>query len=163
MKKSFLATSKKVLLATSILAMSATAVAVDDTAQRETDSAKSANLSVIANYVKNLTVGLDLSEINFGDVFTGATVTAVDVNASITGDAAETFAFDITTSDASGTGVIVLGGTLTGAETGLTGDTAVVLPFTIDLDTSDIAADVSETVTIDITYDSIAPGGTTTT
>jgi hypothetical protein len=158
MKKLFLTTSKKVLLATSILAMSATAVAADDKAARETNSAKSASLNVIANYVENLTVGLSLSDIDFGDVFTGATVTAVDVQASITGDAAETFTYDITT-----TGVAVLGGTISGTTTALSGDTAVTLDFTVGLDTSasGISADVSETVTIDITYDSIAGGGTT--
>lgn len=158
MKKSFLATSKKVLLATSILAMSATAVAADDKTARETDSAKSASLNVIANYVKNLTVGLDLSDINFGDVFTGATVTAVDVQASVTGDADETFTYNITT-----TGVAVLGGITTAETVALGGDTAVTLDFTVGLDTSasGISEDVSEIVTIAITYDSIAGGGTT--
>ena len=160
MKKSFLATSKKVLLATSILAMSATAVAADDKTARETDSAKSASLNVIANYVENLTVGLSLSDIDFGDVFTGATVTAVDVQASITGDSAETFTYDITS-----TGPTTLGGTTSGDTTALTDDAAVTLDFTVGLDTSaeGVSADVTETVTIAITYDSIAGGGTTPT
>jgi hypothetical protein len=158
MKKSFLTTSKKVLLATSILAMSATAVAADDKVARESESAKSASLNVIANYVKVLTVGLDLSEIDFGDVFTGATVTPVSVTASITGDIAETFTYGVTT-----TGVAVLGGTISGEGTALNDDVAVTLDFTVGLDTSTITADVSETVTIAITYDSIAGGGTTAT
>ncbi|PKH03633.1 hypothetical protein CXF72_05335 [Psychromonas sp. MB-3u-54] len=156
MKKSFLTTSKKVLLATSILAMSTTAMAADDMSE----SAKSADLAVTANYVKLLTVSLDLSTIDFGDVFTDASIAAVAVNASVTGDSGETFTYAITTTDNSTTGVVVLGGTLTGSTTALTDDVAVVLPFTIDLDTSDIAGDVAETVTIDISYDSIA--GTTT-
>jgi hypothetical protein len=161
MKKSFLATSKKVLLATSILAMSSTAIAADDKTARELNSAKSASLDVIANYVKNLTVGLSLSDIDFGDVFTGAAVTDVPVQASITGDGAETFSYTITTSEG---GVAVLGGTLTGTETALGGDTPVTIDFTVGLDTSasGISGDVDETVTIDITYDSIAGGGTTT-
>jgi len=155
MKKSFLATSKKVLLATSILAMSTTAMAADDMSE----SAKAAELTVTANYVKLLTVSLDLATVDFGDVFTNASIAEVAVNASVTGDEAETFTYAITTTDNSTTGVVVLGGTLSGSTTALTGDVAVVLPFTIDLDTSDIAGDVSETVTIDISYDSIA--GTT--
>ncbi|MFT5559013.1 MAG: hypothetical protein ACI9RZ_001489 [Sphingobacteriales bacterium] len=160
MKKSFLATSKKVLLATSILAMSATAIAADDSTARMSESAKAASLTVTANYVKLLTVELDLSAIDFGDVFTGATVTDIPVTASITGDAAETFTYAITTSDG---GVAVLASTagLTGTDTVLKGDEAVTIPFTVGLDTSSITGDVSETVTIDITYDSIA-GGTTT-
>jgi hypothetical protein len=160
MKKSFLAKSKKVLLATSILAMSATAVAADDSAQRQEDSAKSADLTVVANYVELLTVGLDLSAIDFGDVFTDATVTDVDVTASITGDENETFTYAITTSPG---GVTVLGGDLAGTQTQLRGDEAVTIPFTVGLNTSNINGDVSETVTIDITYDSIAGGTTTTT
>jgi hypothetical protein len=163
MKKSFLATSKKVLLATSILAMSATAVAADDKVARESESAKSTSLDVIANYVKVLTVGLDLSEIDFGDVFTGASVTPVSVTASITGDGIETFSYDITTTDVSTTSVVDLGGTLSGEGTALNDDVAVTLDFTVDLNTADIAGDVAETVTIAITYDSIAGGDTTTT
>jgi hypothetical protein len=162
MKKSFLATSKKVLLATSILAMSATAVAADDKAARETESAKSASLTVAANYVKNLTVGLSLSEIDFGDVFTGATVTDIAVTASITGDEAEKFTYAITTN---GSAVLTKSGTTTALSatgTALTGDTPVTLDFTVGLDTSasGISEDMDETVTIDITYDTIA-GGTT--
>ncbi|MFT5559014.1 MAG: hypothetical protein ACI9RZ_001490 [Sphingobacteriales bacterium] len=157
MKKSFLATSKKVLLATSILAMSATAVAADDSTARMSESAKAASLTVTANYVKLLTVGLDLSAIDFGDVFTDATVTDVPVQASVTGDSGETFTYNITT-----TGVAVLGGdTLTGATQALTDDTPVLIDFTVGLNTATLTGDVSETVTIDITYDAIA-GGTTT-
>jgi hypothetical protein len=46
----------------------------------------------------------------------------------------------------------------------LGGDTPVTIDFTVGLDTSasGISGDVDETVTIDITYDSIAGGGTTT-
>ena len=153
MKKLFTAPLKKALLATSIIAMSSTAMAAESDT-RETESEKTDSITVTANYIELLTLDLDINLIDFGDVFTDSTVAVVPVNASITGDAAETFTFGVATN-----GSAVLGGTLTGTGTALTDDTPVVLPFTVGLDTSTISEDISETVTFTITYDSIA--GTT--
>ena len=141
---------KKLLLtATLLAAISATAMGAPDTT-RMAESEKTADITVTANYVKLLTVGLDVTEINFGDVFTNATVADVPVIASITGDSGETFKYDVTT-----TGVAVLTGDTTGTLVALTDETPVILNFEVGLDTSAITADVNETVTITITYDAI--------
>ena len=141
---------KKLLLtATLLAAISATAMGALDTT-RMAESEKTADITVTANYVKLLTVGLDVTEINFGDVFTNATVADVPVIASITGDSGETFKYDVTT-----TGVAVLTGDTTGTLVALTDETPVILNFEVGLDTSAITADVNETVTITITYDAI--------
>jgi hypothetical protein len=163
MKKSFLATSKKVLLATSFLAMSSTAIAADVTAAenstRNADSTIDTTMSVTANYVELLTVGFDLATINFGDVFEGATVNTVDVTATITGDALETFTYLVTTPNA-----VVTLGSESGSDTALTGGSTDVV-FQVGIDTSidgvlteDITAQI---VTMTINYDSIMGTGTT--
>jgi hypothetical protein len=151
--RSTAASMKKLLIATSIVAMSSTAMAAESDT-RQTESEKTDKIAVTANFIKLLTLNLDVNTINFGDVFKDSTVAVVPVNANITGDSGETFTFGIATD-----GSAVLGGTLSGTGTALTDDAVVVLPFTVGLNTADIAADIDETVTFTITYDSIA--GTT--
>ncbi|MFQ3176015.1 MAG: hypothetical protein ACI93H_001006, partial [Psychromonas sp.] len=74
MKKSFLTTSKKVLLATSILAMSSTAMA-NTSATLDDQTGVNSVINVVAKYITPITVGLNLTDIDFGDVYTDSDVT----------------------------------------------------------------------------------------
>ena len=163
MKKSLLTTSKKVLLATSILAMSSTAMAnssttLDDTVVSET-------LSVVAKYITPMTVALDTSIINFGDVYTDSVVTETSVSAYVTGELGETFTYSVVTTENGTAGLVKLSGDLAGATQVFDAEvsTAAELNFSVNLDTSKLTAntDVSETITVTVAYDAIA--GTTTT
>jgi hypothetical protein len=162
MKKSFLATSAKVLVATSILAMSSTAIAATSST---VDSAKTTSLTVVAHYVEPLTVALDLSAIDFGDVFTDSTVAVVPVVASLTGTLNETFDYSV---KSSGSLALLTGdvlGTGSDAFTGTLGAGVATLNFNVGLDTANLAldTDVSETVTITVQYNEIANTTTTNT
>lgn len=157
MKKSFLATPKKLLLATSILAMSSTAIAADRMGESEVFK----TLTVSANYVKTLALNLNTSTINFGDVFTGATVDLVDVVATVTGDAGETFTYLIETSGTNVTLAPTTGNTdtaaLEGSKIAITETTGTALQFSVGLNTTGLESAVSnETVTVTISYDAIA-------
>jgi hypothetical protein len=158
MKKSFLTTSKKVLLATSILAMSSTAMA-NTSATLDDQTGVNSVINVVAKYITPITVGLNLTDIDFGDVYTDSDVTVQNIAADVKGEFGETFTYSIA---ASGTaGLLVIAGTDTGG-TGVafTADTstAAELNFTVDLDTSKLTpdTDVSETVTFTVFYDAIA-------
>jgi hypothetical protein len=155
MKKLFTAVPmKKLLLATSIVAMSSTALAANTS--EGLDGTVTDTLSVIANYVVPITVGLSLTKIDFGDVYTDSQITPEAVTATVVGEANETFTYTIETDgtlaqiagiDASGTGIGF----------GETDDVTKVLSFTIGLDTTKVtSADVDETVTVSVTYDAIA-------
>lgn len=148
---------KKLLIATSIVAMSSTAMAANDDT-RMGESIKTETLAISANYIELLTLNLQKTTIDFGDVFTAASVDAVTVTADVTGDADETFTYNISTvadshvlingNDVSSTPFTLASQVLT--------DGAVTFNFTVDLDTtSGIIADVSENVTVTITYDAI--------
>jgi hypothetical protein len=155
MKKLFTAIPmKKLLLATSIVAMSSTALAANTS--EDLDGAVTDTLSVIANYVVPITVGLSLTKIDFGDVYTDSDITPEAVTATVVGEANETFSYTI----ASSGGLALIAGTDTG-DTGIgfgeTDNVTKVLSFTIGLDTANVtSADVSETVTVSVTYDAIA-------
>jgi hypothetical protein len=162
MKKSFLTTSKKVLLATSILAMSATAIAATD-AQRMTDSTVIKTLTVSANYVETLAMTLNTSTINFGDVFTGATVTPETVIANVKGDIDESFTYKIETSGSNVLLALTSGGgsvttnVINGTAIATNNTSGTDLTFTVGLETTGLATAVAnETVTVTVSYDAIA-------
>jgi hypothetical protein len=163
MKKLLSTTSKKVLLATSILAMSSTAMA-NSSGTLDDETGVNSVINVVAKYITPITVGLNLTDIDFGDVYTDSDVTVQNIAADVKGEFGETFTYSIA---ASGTaGLLVIAGTDTGG-TGVafTADTstAAELNFTVDLDTSKLTpdTDVSETVTFTVYYDAIADTGTT--
>ena len=126
---------------------------------RNGESIQTKELAILANFVQLLTLDLKTTTVNFGDVFQGATVTPVTVTADVTGDADETYTFNISTgtdshvlingNDVSSTALNTTGETITGS--------ATTFSFTVGLDTSSdgITADVSENVTVSITYDAI--------
>ena len=159
MKKSFTAVPmKKLLIATSILAMSSTAIAATD-AQRNTDSSTNDSLTVDATYVETLAVTLSLTAIDFGEIFTGATVADVAVTANVAGDKAEPFDYTIATS---GSIVTLDGGTvnLTGSQNLVGG--ASTITFQVNLDSSLVTETFAqETITTTVNYTGIA--GTSTT
>ena len=158
MKKSFTKVSmKKLLIATSILAMSSTAFAATD-AQRNTDSTTSADMTVDATYVETLAVSLSLTAIDFGEIFTGATVANVEVTANVTGDKEEPFDYTIATS---GSIVTLDGGfdNLTGSKNLTEGSDAIT--FDVNLDSSNVTETFAqETITTTVIYTGIE--GTTT-
>jgi hypothetical protein len=152
---------KKILLATSILAMSSAAMAATSTT---VDSEKTATLNVIAHYVEPLTVALDLSTIDFGDVYTDSVVAIVPVEASLTGTVGETFTYDV----ASDGSLAVLTGDIAGSTDSFAGDLGTgtaTLNFNVGLNTANLTedTDVDETVTITVQYNAIAGTETTAT
>jgi hypothetical protein len=138
--------------------MSSTAMAATDET-RNGESIQTKELAILANFVELLTLNLKTTTVNFGDVFTGATVEAVTVTADVTGDADETYTFNISTgtnshvlingNDVSTNALITTGENISGS--------ATTFSFEVGLDTSSegITADVSENVTVSITYDAI--------
>jgi hypothetical protein len=160
MKKLFTAVPmKKLLIATSILAMSSTAIAATDTA-RNTDSITTDSLTINATYVETLAVTLSLTAIDFGEIFTGATVADVEVTANVAGDGAEPFDYTIATSG--GAGLVTLDGGLVdlgGSKVLSTGAAAIV--FQVNVQSNNIEVDfVQETITTTVNYTAIA-GNTT--
>jgi hypothetical protein len=158
MKKLFTAVPmKKLLLATSMIAMSSTAFAENTAA--DLDSAATDTLTVTAKYVTPIAVGLNTLTINFGDVWTTSDVDTVPVIATVTGEAGETFTYSVTSSAP----VILTGDTSSESpEAFLTTDTTQAFTFNVGLNTSsaETAGTVDETVTISVEYNAIA--GTTT-
>jgi hypothetical protein len=155
MKKLFTAVPmKKLLLATSIVAMSSTALAAGSSSTL--DSAVEDSLNVIANYVVPITVGLSLTDIDFGDVYTDSATTPEAVTATVVGEPGEKFTYEITASNET---LVLIGGTASGEKITFSeadGKTEL-LSFTVDLETSNVTAeDVSESVTVSVTYDEIA-------
>ena len=158
---------KKLLLtATLLAAISATAMGAGSTRSAVLDTTVSDTLTVTATYVKPISVGLSLSEINFGDVYTDSNVDAVTVTATVSGTADETFTYTISSAG----GIVKLSDAAhldQAVNTPLTGTSTALgsLVFNVDLDTSQLVADteVSETITINVQYDSIDDTGSTTT
>lgn len=142
---------KKLLLAGIILAMSTTAMATNTSLIL--DTAVTDTLTVSAKYVKPITVSLNKSTINFGDVYTDSIITVEAVSATITGEEGETFAYSVTSD---GTLALLTGNISGSAQTFTTG--SATLNFNVGLDTANLTADtdVSETVTISVNYDAIA-------
>jgi hypothetical protein len=156
MKKLFTAVPmKKLLLATSIVAMSSTALAAGNTSPL-LDTAITDTLTVTAKYVTPIALGLDTSSINFGDVWSDSVIPTEPVIATVTGEAGETFTYSV-----SATNAIVL---LTGDTTGdlvpfdTEGEVTKSLTFNVGLNTSGATTGslVNETVTISVNYDAIA-------
>lgn len=132
---------KKLLLAASILALSATAMAVGNTA---TDT-----LTVSANYITPITVTLDTDTIDFKDVYVGSASNEQTVVASLTGETGENFSYAVTTEDS---GIKFTGAT----GTGIIKDGAATFDFGIDMDRSQNRADiVDQLVTVTVNYTSI--------
>ena len=80
---------KKLLLATSLVAMSSTAMAANTSVLL--DTAVTDTLTVTAKYVTPIAVALDTSTIDFGDVWTDSLIDAEAVVATVTGEIGETF------------------------------------------------------------------------
>jgi hypothetical protein len=154
MKKLFTAVPmKKLLLATSLVAISSTAIAANTSPLL--DTAVTDTLTVTAKYVTPIAVGLDTTFINFGDVWLDSVISTEPVIATVTGEAAETFSYDVT-ADA----MVLLTGDITGdlVAFGIAGEVTKALTFNVGLDTSLAATGttVNETVTISVVYDAIA-------
>ena len=144
---------KKLLLAASIVALSAPAMA----SSIQLDNEKEATLKVIAHYVEPLTVELAFTVIDFGDVYTDSEVGTVPVLTELAGEPLEEYSYKIssdgdyaTLENKSGTGAFGVDGK---------GE----FYFVVGLDTKDLTEDqnVSETVTVSVTYSAIATTTTT--
>ena len=143
---------KKLLLATSILAISSTAMAANDSATL--DGQVSDTLKVVAHYVTPISVTVDTATIDFGDVYTDSVISTEAVIATVVGEALETFSYTVT-SDGD---LATLDGDTTGSTIAF-GDTGTskALTFNVGLDTAKVTdADVSEIITIAVNYDAIA-------
>ncbi|ABM04753.1 hypothetical protein Ping_3053 [Psychromonas ingrahamii 37] len=139
------------ILAISIFAMSTTAMAA------------TSGTSVDGHYVIPLTINLDLSSIDFGDVWTDSIVAAESVEATVTGENGETFTYKITSKeslikivDNYNTENTTMSDPLTLADA-----TPTVIPFTVGLNTSGLTEnqDIDTDVTVTVIYNDIA--GTT--
>jgi hypothetical protein len=155
MKKLFTAVPmKKLLLATSLVAMSSTAIAANTS--DDLDTAVTDTLTVKAKYVTPIAVGLDTTTIDFGDVWSDSVISTETVIATVTGETAETFSYAVT-ADA----MVLLTGDINGTEVafGEAGGLTQLLTFEVGLDTSEsatTATTVNKTVTISVVYDAIA-------
>ena len=144
---------KKLLLATSIVAISSSAIAANTSVLL--DTAVTDTLTVTAKYVTPITVDLDTSTIDFGDVWTDSIIDAEAVVATVTGEIGETFTYSVVTD---GT-LTQLSGDITGTTVGfVTSDTTQLLNFDVDLDTSaaTTAGSINEIITVQVIYDAIA-------
>jgi hypothetical protein len=145
---------KKLLLVTSIVAISSTALAAGNSSTK-LDDAKTQSLNVIAKYVTPIAVGLDTTEINFGDVWSDSDIPEVDVTATVTGEAGETFTYSV-----SSDGPVELSGNTDGTAVsfGTEGEVTKSLTFNVGLNTEEAATGtlVDEIVTISVNYDAIA-------
>jgi hypothetical protein len=166
MKKSLLTTPKKLLLATSILAMS-TMPSTVMAATTDLSTAVTDSMLVKAHYVVPLTVALDLAEIDFGDIFETSTVDLVTVTANLTGTIGETFDYLVTTtndkvadfvvlSDISGDGTNAFAGTAGALGTAAI-DFGVTLAPSVLTTAGTTGDDIQETITVAVTYNAIAP------
>lgn len=147
---------KKLLLLAAILALSSTAMATNTSTLL--DSAKTATLSVSAHYVEPLAVSLNLSAIDFGDVYTDSAISTEAVIATVTGTDGETFSYTVNSNGS----LVLLTGNISGTNQAfVTGSST--LTFNVGLDTANLVEneDVSETVTISVQYESIADTTTT--
>jgi hypothetical protein len=158
MKKLFTAVPmKKLLLATSLVAMSSTSIAANTS--EDLDATVTDAFTVTAKYVLPITVGLDKSTISFGDVWTDSVITPEAVIATVTGEANETFNYTIASSGS----LVTFAGTdysLTeteGVEFSTTATTQK-LNFTVGLNTANAATagTIAETITVSVNYNAIA-------
>ena len=160
MKKLFTAVPmKKLLLATSLVAMSSTAIAANTSS--DLDTAVTDSLIVVAKYVTPITIGLDTTKIDFGDVYTDSAIDVEGVVASVAGEAGETFTWEIQASSiillTDGAEASIGNTRYTGTSFGSETDTGIDIAFNVGLDTSEVTtSDVSETITFEVVYDAIA-------
>jgi hypothetical protein len=148
MKKLFTAVPmKKLLLATSLVAMSSTAIAANTSPLL--DTAVTDTLTVTAKYVTPILVGLDTSTIDFGDVWTDSVI------ATVTGEIGETFTYSVVTD---GTLAQLTGDTAGTGISFVTSDTTQLLNFNVGLDTSAAATagSINEIITVQVIYNAIA-------
>jgi hypothetical protein len=154
MKKLFTAVPmKKLLLATSLVAISSSAIAANTSVLL--DTAVTDTLTVTAKYVTPIAVGLDTSTIDFGDVWKDSIIDTEAVVATVTGEIGETFTYSVVTD---GT-LAQLTGDITGTTVDfVTSDTTQVLNFNVGLNTANAATagTISETITVSVNYDAIA-------
>lgn len=140
---------KKLLLATSLVAMSSTAIAANDSAKL--DDAIAETLTVTAKYVTPLELGLNTTTINFGDVYTDSVIDDETVIATIDGEAGETFTYTIA-SDGDNVTLSDEGGEIDFADT-----IAQTLSFDVGLNTTGMTdANTSEIITFTVQYNAIA-------
>ena len=146
---------KKLLLATSLVAMSSTAIAANTSTKL--DSVVTDVLTVSAKFVKPIELALDVTTIDFGDVWSDSTVAVQPVIATVTGEANETFTYSITTD---GSFVAITGAGSAGDSTVsfTTGGTSETINFNVGLvvDPATTNTVVSEIVTFTVQYDAIA-------
>jgi hypothetical protein len=154
MKKLFTAVPmKKLLLATSIVAMSSTALAAGNSSAK-LDDAKTQSFNVIAKYVTPIAVSLDTSKIDFGDVWSDSDIPTVSVIATVTGENNESFTYSVTADSAET--LVELTGDVSG-EIDFATTVSQALTFNVGLDTSNPTdTDVDENVTISVEYNAIA-------
>ena len=154
MKKLFTAVPmKKLLLATSLVAISSSAIAANTSPLLTT--AVTDTLTVTAKYVTPILVGLDTSTIDFGDVWTDSVVDTEAVVATVTGEIGETFTYSVETA---GT-LALLTGDITGTKVAFsTSNTTQLLNFNVGLNITEAttAGSISETITVQVIYDAIA-------
>jgi hypothetical protein len=144
---------KKLLLATSLVAISSSAIAANTSVLL--DTAVTDTLTVTAKYVTPIAVGLDTSTIDFGDVWKDSIIDTEAVVATVTGEIGETFTYSVVTD---GT-LAQLTGDITGTTVDfVTSDTTQVLNFNVGLNTANAATagTISETITVSVNYDAIA-------
>jgi hypothetical protein len=153
MKKLFTAAPMtKLLIATSILAMSSTAIAAVDQDRNDASSTDDA-LIVNATFVETLAVTLTETAIDFGEVYQDAPIDDVEVFADVFGDKEQGFDFKIETS-----GAIV---TLDGNNDPLQGSLNLEsgnkqISFLVNLDSSLVTDAFSqETITTTVNYTGI--------
>jgi hypothetical protein len=154
MKKLFTAVPmKKLLLATSLVAMSSTAIAANTSPLL--DTAVTDTLTVTAKYVTPILVGLDTSTIDFGDVWTDSVISTEPVIATVTGEIGETFTYSVVTD---GTLAQLTGDTAGTGVSFVTSDTTQLLNFNVGLDTSAAATagSINEIITVQVIYNAIA-------
>lgn len=146
---------KKLLLATSLVAMSSTAIA--ENTSTKLDSVVTDALTVSAKFVKPIELALDVTTINFGDVWDDSSITVEPVVATVTGEADETFTYSIATD---GAFVDITGdGSAGDSKVGFTTTgTTQTINFNVGLILTAFATntDVSEIVTFTVNYDAIA-------
>jgi opacity protein-like surface antigen len=154
MKKLFTAVPmKKLLLATSLVAMSSAAIAANTS--EELDAEVTDDFTVSAKYVTPISVGLDTISIDFGDVWTDSAISVATVVATVEGETGETFTYSVETDG----DYAELLGDLTGEQIGFDlEDTSKKLTFTVGLNTDDAETlgTISETITVKVNYDDIA-------
>jgi hypothetical protein len=153
MKKIFTAVPmKKLLLATSMVAMSSMVLAANTSPLL--DTAVTDTLTVTAKYVTPIALGLDTSTINFGDVWSDSVISTEPVIATVTGEAGETFTYSVT-ADA----MVLLTGSTGGAGVSFV-DTTTTQALTFNVGLNPGAATtgtlVNEIVTFSVNYDAIA-------